>query len=136
GQRLLLHFGAVDWESAVYVNGKDLGTHRGGYDPFSFDITDSLRMSGEQELIVHVKDPTDAGTQPRGKQVRKPGGIYYTPSTGIWQTVWLEPVPQASIEGLKIVPDVDGKSVRVTVRGRGTKAAHKVVLMVQDGSKI
>jgi hypothetical protein len=122
GQRLLLHFGAVDWEATVWLNGKKLGTHRGGYDGFSFDVTDALKGDGEQELVVGVWDPTDAGTQPRGKQVRRPEGIYYTPTTGIWQTVWLEPVPEASIEGLKVVPDVDGKRVLVTVRGRGTKA--------------
>ena len=107
GQRILLHFGAVDWEATVWVNGKKLGNHRGGYDAFSFDITDALKRDGEQELVVGVWDPTDAGTQPRGKQVRKPGGIFYTPTTGIWQTVWLEPVPKTGIEALKIVPDVD-----------------------------
>ena len=75
------------------VNGKKLGEHRGGYDPFTFDITDALRPGGEQELVVAVWDPTDQGSQPRGKQVLKPGGILYTADTGIWQTVWLEPVP-------------------------------------------
>jgi hypothetical protein len=133
GQRVLLHFGAVDWEATVWLNGKKLGSHKGGYDGFSFDVTDALSASGEQELIVGVWDPTDAGTQPRGKQVRRPGGIYYTPTTGIWQTVWLEPVGEASVEGLKIVPDVDGKRVRVTVRGRGTKDGDVVLLKVEDG---
>jgi hypothetical protein len=120
GKRVLLHFGAVDWEAKVWVNGKELGTHRGGYDPFSFDVTDALKKDGEQELVVGVYDPADGGTQPRGKQVRKPGGIYYTPTTGIWQTVWLEPVPEASIESLKIVPDIDRSSVHVTVEVRGS----------------
>jgi hypothetical protein len=133
GQRLLLHFGAVDWEATVWLNGKKLGAHKGGYDGFSFDITDALKADGKQELIVGVWDPTDGGTQPRGKQVRKPEGIYYTPTTGIWQTVWLEPVPAASVEGLKIVPDVDGKRVRVTVRTRGTKAGDNVSLRVDEG---
>src|SRR5437870_4790763 len=135
GQRVLLHFGAVDWEATVWVNGKKLGVHRGGYDPFSFDITDALKKDGEQEIIVGVSDPTDGGTQPRGKQVRKPGGIYYTPTTGIWQTVWLEPVPQASIDGLKIIPDVDGKAVHVRVRGRGETAGHTVHVVVKEGDR-
>ena len=134
GQRVLLHFGAVDWEAKVWVNGKEIGGHRGGYDAFHFDITDALKKEGEQELIVGVWDPTDAGTQPRGKQVRKPGGIFYTPTTGIWQTVWLEPVPAAHIEGLHIVPDVDGKKVRVTVQARGTAAGHRVTVVARDGA--
>lgn len=87
GQRILLHFGAVDWEAKVRVNDTDLGSHRGGYDPFSFDITPALRSEGPQELVVEVWDPTDSLPQPRGKQVVKPHGIWYTPTTGIWQTV-------------------------------------------------
>ena len=113
GKRVLLHFGAVDWDTAVQVNGKEMGTHRGGYDAFSFDITNALK-AGENEIVVGVMDPTNTGYQPRGKQVLKPGGIFYVPTTGIWQTVWLEPVPQNYIRGLKIVPDVDRKSVYVT----------------------
>ena len=133
GMRTLLHFGAVDWEATVWLNGKRLGRHRGGYDPFTFDITDALKPHGEQELVVGVWDPTDAGRQPRGKQVRKPGGIFYTPTTGIWQTVWLEPVPGASIADLMIVPDVDSGKVRVTVRGRGTGAKDTVQVTALDG---
>lgn len=113
GQRVLLHFGAVDWETIVWVNGVELGMHRGGYDPFSFDITDALTASGPQEVVVRVWDPSDAGSQPRGKQVREPEGIWYTPTTGIWQTVWLEPVPQASIADLTLTPDVDAGLLRV-----------------------
>ena len=112
-QRVLLHFGAVDWETTVWINGKDVGTHRGGYDTFSFDVTSALVSSAEQEIIVAVYDPTDAGPQPRGKQVRKPGGIWYTPTTGIWQTVWLEPVGAMSIDSLQIVPDVDQGRVKI-----------------------
>src|SRR6185503_15686910 len=85
-KRVLLHFGAVDWETTVSVNGKELGRHSGGYDAFSFDITDALHAKGENEIVASVWDPTDAGPQPRGKQVRKPGGIWYTPTCGIWQT--------------------------------------------------
>jgi len=115
GKRVLLHFGAVDWEATVWINGKELGTHRGGYDPFTFDITDALKDSGKQEIVLSVWDPTDAGSQPRGKQVRKPHGIWYTAVTGIWQTVWLEPVPEAYIRSIKVEPDVDGNRVWLTV---------------------
>ena len=114
GKRTLLHFGAVDWEAQVWVNGKDLGTHQGGYDAFSIDVTDALKPEGDQEVIVRVFDPTDKGPQPRGKQVSKPEGIYYTPSTGIWQTVWLEPVPKASrITGLNVWGGPEDPSVTV-----------------------
>src|SRR5690349_5975401 len=87
---VLLHFGAVDWLCDVYVNGKKVGTHQGGYDPFTFDITTALAKSGNQKIAVRVWDPTDDGPEPRGKQVKHPNGIWYTPVTGIWQTVWLE----------------------------------------------
>ena len=84
GKRVLLHFGAVDWEAKVSVNGKVLGVHRGGYDPFSFDITQSLKANGENEITVDVTDPTNLGGQPRGKQTLTPGSIMYTPTSGIW----------------------------------------------------
>jgi len=115
GKRVLLHFGAVDWEAEVRLNGRTAGTHRGGYLPFWFDVTDALRPGGN-ELVVAVSDPTDASWQARGKQVLKPRSIWYTAVSGIWQTVWLEPVPQAFIAGLKITPDVDAGAVRVRVR--------------------
>jgi hypothetical protein len=115
GSRLLLHFGAVDWDTKVTVNARPVGGHTGGYDPFSFDITDSLKPSGDQVLVVSVTDPTDRGTQPRGKQVLEPKSIWYTAVTGIWQTVWLEPVPAAYISGLELVPDATTGSVTVRV---------------------
>ena len=105
-ERVILHFEAVDWEAEVFVNGKPIGLHRGGYDPFSFDISDALLDGAEQELAVRVFDPTSSGSQPRGKQINEPHGIYYTPSTGIWGTVWLEPLPAAYVQRLLIVPDV------------------------------
>lgn len=127
GERLLLNFGAVDWETRVYVNGREVGFHQGGYDPFTLDITPALHAgTAPQELVVSVYDPTDKFGQPRGKQVSNPEGIWYTPVTGIWQTVWLEPVPAASIASLALTPDVDGGSLRITVRGRGTSAADLV----------
>lgn len=113
GERVILHFGAVDWETEVWVNGRHVGSHRGGYDPFSFDITDALTNAGEQELLVRVWDPTDKSYQPRGKQHGRPHGIWYTPVTGIWQTVWLEPVPQQHIRRLRITPDIDNRTVRI-----------------------
>jgi beta-galactosidase/beta-glucuronidase len=116
GSRLLLHFGAVDWRADVFVNGKPVGSHEGGYDPFTFDITDALKpQAKEQELVVSVVDPTDSGLQPRGKQVLNPNGIWYTAVSGIWQTVWLEPVPAAHIRELVMTPDLDGKRLRLSV---------------------
>jgi hypothetical protein len=112
--KTLLHFGACDWETTVWVNGKELGKHQGGYDPFSLDITDVLK-SGEQEIVVSVWDPSDAGPQPRGKQVRRPNSIWYTPTTGIWQTVWLEPVPETYIRSITVTPDLDANKVTVRV---------------------
>jgi Glycosyl hydrolases family 2, TIM barrel domain/Glycosyl hydrolases family 2/Glycosyl hydrolases family 2, sugar binding domain len=128
--RLLLHFGAVDWDATAWVNGKEVGSHRGGYDPFTFDVTDALKPSGDQELVVSVSDPTDAGTQPRGKQVRRPGGIWYTPTSGIWQTVWLEPVPPTYIQVLKIVPEVGRERVLVTAAVANPAAGDEVELQV------
>jgi len=102
---LLLHFGAVDWEASVFVNGEHVGTHRGGYDSFSFDITPFVHRAGSNELVVQVFDPSQNGEQPRGKQSSVPAGIWYTASTGIWQTVWLEPVPPHYIRTLQIHAD-------------------------------
>ena len=129
GQHILLHFGAVDWEATVYVNGRQLGSHRGGYDPFTLDITDALSPTGPQELIVAVSDPMQ--DQARGKQSRPifqtpRRSIFYSCVTGIWQTVWLEPVPAASIADLCLVPDVDAGVLRLTVQGRGTGNDHVV----------
>ncbi len=112
--RTLLHFDAVDWQSTVWINGKLIGCHTGGNDPFTFDISDVVK-SGDNELIVKVFDPTDKGYQPKGKQVLHPGGMMYTAVTGIWQTVWLETVPMDYIQSLKIVPDIDNETVNVTV---------------------
>jgi len=126
GKRVLLHFGAVDWHAKVIVNGKQIGEHRGGYDPFSFDITGALKTEGPQEIVVAVADPTDAGTQPRGKQTNHPRGIWYTPVTGIWQTVWLEPVSRVHIRSLKITPDVDNNGVRIGAEIAGADKGYRV----------
>ena len=97
-QRLILNFGAVDYLAVVYVNGQRVGNHRGGYDGFSFDITDALKKKGSQEIVIGVTDQTDQSGQAVGKQASRPSGIFYTPSSGIWRTVWMEPVSTASID--------------------------------------
>ncbi|MFL6414678.1 MAG: glycoside hydrolase family 2 protein [Bryobacteraceae bacterium] len=115
-RRLLLHFGAVDWRTDVFVNGARVGQHEGGYDPFTFDITSALKSHApEQELIVSVWDGTDQGLQPRGKQTLDPKGIWYTAVTGIWQTVWIETVPETYVTSLQMTPDLDGKRLQLTV---------------------
>ncbi len=120
GKRVLLHFGASDWETRVWVNGVFVGEHRGGYDGFSFDVTSALAArQGDAEILVSVWDPTDAGPQARGKQVRRPEGIFYTPVTGLWQTVWLEPVPETAVESYRAVPDVDRSRLLLDVRLSG-----------------
>lgn len=118
GQRVLLHFGAVDWQADVWVNGIKVGGHTGGYAPFSFDITQAL-ANKDNTLTVRVWDPTDDSYIPHGKQVNRPRGIFYTAVTGIWQTVWLEPVPECHIASLKTIPDLDRALVTVTPDFRG-----------------
>jgi hypothetical protein len=134
GKRVRLHFGAVDWRARVFVNGREVGQHRGGYDGFSFDITDRLQWSGDEEIRVAVFDPTE-GDQPCGKQSRKPEGIFYTPSSGIWQTVWLEPVPEICIDGLKLTPDVDAQALRVRVAAGSLSAALQVEIQALAAGK-
>jgi hypothetical protein len=130
--RLLLHFGAVDWGTTVWVNGHEVGAHRGGYDPFSCDVTEALKSGAKQELVLRVLDPTDDAMSAiaRGKQVMKPHGIFYTAVTGIWQTVWLEPVPAAYIAGLKIVPDVDRGTLTVETNVGGAGEGATVTVSV------
>jgi hypothetical protein len=126
GKRVLLHFGAVDWDASVFLNGKEVGRHVGGYAPFSFDITDKLKPSGEQALEVRVWDPTNDGHQPIGKQHNSPRGIWYTPVTGIWQTVWMEPVAASSIETLKMKPDIMGGTLTLGAVVRGAKSGDQI----------
>ena len=115
GKNILLHFGAVDWQAEVYVNGSLVGGHKGGFDPFSFDITPYLNKSGKQTLTVKVQDATDNSFQPRGKQCFINRGIWYTPVSGIWQTVWLEPVAPTHIENYYIVSDIDNATMTFEV---------------------
>lgn len=128
-KNVLLHFGAVDWRCYIYVNGQLAGTHDGGSVPFALDITSFLKESGTQELQVAVWDPTDGG-QPNGKQSVSPSGIWYTPNSGIWQTVWLEPVSPTHIESYEPIPDIDNSNVSIKVK---TSASCTVTLTVKDG---
>lgn len=130
----LLHFGAVDWLCTVFVNGKEVGSHQGGYDPFSIDITNALIKGNNQEIAVRVWDPSDDGPQPRGKQIKNPHGIWYTPVTGIWQTVWLEAVPKTYIVATKQTPDIDQKTVKVNVKVDGLMPGDVIVASAWDGS--
>lgn len=118
GDKVKLNFGAVDYEATVFVNGQQVGKHEGGYTAFDFDITAVLK-DGENEVVVKVFDPTGEGVGPHGKQVLNPANIYYTPTSGIWQTVWMEVVPEVYVKGLKITPDVDKGVVNVVVEGKG-----------------
>ncbi len=135
GQQILLHFQAVDWETTVWVNGKLAGSHKGGSTAFSFDITRLLKK-GEQELIVSVWDPTDTGDQARGKQVLDPRGIWYTPVSGIWQTVWLEPVGQTSIAGLYPVSDIEKGTVTLQTNLSGAKGGEEIRVKVTDNGRL
>ncbi|MBQ8150757.1 MAG: glycoside hydrolase family 2 [Clostridia bacterium] len=114
GGRLLLHFSAVDQEAVILLNGKEAGSHTGGYNAFTIDLTEGWQ-AGENELIVKVKDETDAGSRSRGKQKTQRGGIWYTPQSGIWQTVWLEAVPALYIQGLQMLPHVDSGEIELTI---------------------
>ncbi|MEV7970169.1 PA14 domain-containing protein [Sphaerisporangium sp. NPDC088356] len=135
GTRLVLHLDGVDWQSTVYVNGKQVGAHKGGYDRHSIDVTDALVHADRQELIVGVYDPTDKGLQPTGKQRLGGGGIWYTPASGIWQTVWMEPTPATRINGLRLTPDVPGKALDVVVDA--TAAAGTVAeVTARDGKRV
>ncbi len=119
GKDVMLNFGAVDWQCDVWVNDVKVGAHKGGFTPFSINVTQALAAKGDNVLKVRVWDPTDRGYQPRGKQVERPEGIWYTPVTGIWQTVWLEPVAKSHITGLRIQSDIDANTLTV-----GGEASH------------
>ncbi len=134
GKQILLHFGAVDWKADVWVNDVKVGEHTGGFTPFYFDITSALNK-GNNQLVVKVWDPADRGEQPRGKQVERPEGIWYTPVTGIWQTVWLEPVAAQHIAHLKTTPDIDKKTVKVEV-ATNVCSPDKVEVKVFDGKNL
>ena len=132
GKKIILHFEAVDWQCSVWVNGNLCAEHTGGYNPFSADITDYI-VEGENELKVKVFDPTDAGHQQRGKQFHKSWSFWYTATSGIWQTVWLEGVEEARIEKIKILPDIDKSSVKISAE---TIGEGKLGIKIFEGQKV
>ncbi|MEI5985905.1 sugar-binding domain-containing protein [Sphingobacterium sp. PU5-4] len=133
--KVLLHFGAVDWQCDVYLNGQHVGSHEGGFDAFSFDISKAIKKSGKQDLTIRVWDPTSEGPQPRGKQIINPHGIWYTPVSGIWQTVWLESVPQTYIVSTKQTPDIDQKSLAIQAAIEGAQASDEILIEAFDGGQ-
>lgn len=135
GKKVLLHFGAVDWKTDVWVNDVKVGSHTGGFTPFSFDITEALQGKSNT-LMVKVWDPTDKGYQPRGKQVSRPEGIWYTPVTGIWQTVWLEPVSESYIQDLRITPDIDNSLLSLKALVKDATSKDLVEVKVFDGQQL
>lgn len=136
GQRVLLNFGAVDWKAEVYVDDTFVGEHTGGYAPFSFDVTDMLAKGKKHSLKVKVTDRTDKWFQPRGKQVSQPEGIWYTAVTGIWQTVWMEPVPAAHIDSYYAVADIDAGTLAVTVDAAVEDGDVVEVVLLADGAPV
>jgi hypothetical protein len=135
GERLILHFGAVDYDAKVWVNGQLVTTHRGGYDGFDVDVTDALTSEGPQELIVWAEDLTDATWQPIGKQREVPDrGIFYQGSSGIWRTVWMEPVPAVHVTKLDMTPDLDAEALRLTVHAPGA-TSERVEAVALDGKR-
>ncbi|MBP3330489.1 MAG: glycoside hydrolase family 2 [Clostridia bacterium] len=134
-KHVILHFGAVDWECRVYINGQFVGGHTGGYCPFSFDITEYL-VDGENVLNVSVFDPTDKGWQQRGKQAIKQVGFWYTPTTGIWQTVWLEAVDEKHITSIKLTPDIDEYCVHVDVETTAESDYEIVATVFDDDEEV
>ncbi|KAA9037586.1 beta-galactosidase [Ginsengibacter hankyongi] len=135
GKRILLHFGAIDWRSDVFINGKKVGRHEGGYDPFTFDITGFLNKGSKQQLSIRVWDPTDDGPQPRGKQVVHPEGIWYTSVTGIWQTVWMEIVPQTYIAFTRQTPDVDKQTITVSASVDNLQPGDEINISAWKGNE-
>ena len=133
GKNVLLHFGAVDWQAEVYVNGVLVGEHKGGYDPFSFDVTSALKKSGKQVLRVKVQDATDNSFQPRGKQCIINTSIWYTPVTGIWQTVWMEPVTPSYVKNYYVVSDIDNAQMTVEVDAETAEGDVVKVALLEGG---
>ena len=130
-KEILIHFGAVDYKSTLYINGKKVGSHIGGNDNFSYNITPFIDSKQKiQELELSVWDPTDTGTQPRGKQTLRPRGIWYSAVSGIWQTVWLEPVEKTHIDNINIISDIDKKKINLLVDLKNSKGNEKYSIKV------
>ena len=131
--RVLIHFGAVDYYCEIRINGNFAGSHKGGYTPFTFDVTPYI-LDGENDLRLEVKDPTQTGSQARGKQTFKRGGIWYTPQSGIWQTVWIEEVCEGYIESIKLTPDIDNDELQVEVKYNGPADAEMAAIALEKGT--
>jgi beta-galactosidase/beta-glucuronidase len=136
GRNIILHFGGVDWKSEIWINDVFVGSHQGGYDPFSFDITSYLNNKKNQKLVVKVWDPTDEGFQPRGKQTINPHGIWYTAVTGIWQTVWMEPVNSNYIKTVNIVSNVDESNISIKLMSSEALEKDYFEVIIKDGNTI
>jgi beta-galactosidase/beta-glucuronidase len=136
GKHVVLNFGAVDWMADVFVNDVMIGSHKGGFTPFSFDITPFLAGKSRHKLVVRVWDPTNKGFQPRGKQVNRPEGIWYTPVTGIWQTVWLEPVAVNHITAIRTIPCIESGSLSVTVSTSEERANDPVEVKLMNEGRV
>ena len=134
-QNILMHFGAVDWKADIWINDIKVGSHTGGYTPFSFDITPFIKKGSTQKLVVKVWDPSNDGPQPRGKQVKNPEGIWYTPVTGIWQTVWIEPVNVKNIFDLKTTPNIDQNTITIKAVVANAETGDITEITVFDGGK-
>lgn len=135
GKDILLNFGAVDWKTEVWINDIKVGSHEGGYSPFSFNITSFLTKSA-QKITVKVWDPTDQGPQPRGKQLNNPNGIWYTPVTGIWQTVWLEPVAKQHIQSIKILSNIDKSLINITPKVANVGITDLIEVEIMESGKL
>jgi hypothetical protein len=136
GKEVVLHFDAVDWQTKLWVNGKKVGEHKGGSDPFSFNITSYLKKAGEQEIVMSVWDPTDTDLQPRGKQVLDPRGIWYTAVSGIWQTVWLEPINKISIEQFVPTPDIDNSKINFATTASNLTGKEELHFIIKNAGQV
>lgn len=134
-KNVILHFGAVDWKAEVYLNNIKIGSHTGGYTPFCFDVTPFL-TAGNQKLVVKVWDPTSDSSIPRGKQVTNPNGIWYTPVSGIWQTVWLEPVNNKHIVDITPIVNIDNNNLKVKVCTKNTESSDIIEVKLKDNNKV
>lgn len=136
GKDIVLHFDAVDWETKLWINGKKVGEHKGGSDPFSFNITPYLNKSGEQKIVISVWDPTDTDLQARGKQVLDPKGIWYTAVSGIWQSVWLEPLPKTAVQRFVPTPDIDNNKINFKTTASGLKGGEQLHFVISQDGKV
>jgi len=135
-KRILLNFEAVDWRTRVFIDGKEVGNHQGGYDPFSVDITDHVKAGIVHKLTISVWDPSTEGYQPVGKQFTEQGGIWYTPSSGIWQTIWLEKVAETHITDYQVIPDIDKRRVHVKITGKEIRGQDRLQIKILDKNKV